>query len=565
MKQDSRQEPTGQRALGSIEEQHQLLMECVTDYAIFLLDPQGRVATWNAGAERILGYAEADILGQPFARFFTPEDVQGGAAERELERAAAQGRCTDDRWHVRKDGSRLWASGVTTALRDEQGQLRGFAKVMRDQSLRKQLDEEQRLLADGGAVLAASLDYEATLQSVARLVVPAFADFCVIHLASDGGELRQVAAAHADPGKEYLLHEMARVHRPGDHPQSLAGQVLRTGEARLVRQFSLATAEAVNREAPLLRIIRALDPRSALIVPLVARGRTLGTVSLLTAESGRRYGAAELAFAQELARRAGLAVDNARLYSEVREANRRKDEWLSMLAHELRNPLAPIRNGLYILRLAGGDARAAGQALGMMERQVRHLVRLIDDLLEATRVVRGKIRLRPERLDLAGLVRTTAEDRRLTLEEAGLALRVEVAEAPLWLSGDGTRLAQILNNLLDNAAKFTNRGGRVVVRLAADAELRQAVLRVADDGVGIEPDMLPRLFEPFNQADHSLDRSKGGLGLGLALVKGLTELHGGEVEAFSQGPGQGAEFVVRLPWEPESVPPARAAQVNENQ
>jgi PAS domain S-box-containing protein len=245
-------------------------------------------------------------------------------------------------------------------------------------------------------------------------------------------------------------------------------------------------------------------------------------------------------------------TENRRLQTELEEraqrlaeAARHKDEFLAMLAHELRGPLAPLRNGLHVLRLAGDDARTQEEVRAMLERQVCHLARLVDDLLDASRLNRGKVRLQHQALDLAGLVRTTAEDRRREAEQAGLTLSVAVPEAPLLVDGDETRLAQVLTNLLDNAVKFTEAGGRVEVGLtAADG---RAVLRVADTGVGLEPALLRTLFEPFRQADQSLDRTKGGLGLGLALIRGLVELHGGEVEAHSNGPGHGSEFVVRLP------------------
>jgi two-component system CheB/CheR fusion protein len=229
------------------------------------------------------------------------------------------------------------------------------------------------------------------------------------------------------------------------------------------------------------------------------------------------------------------------------EASRHKDEFLSMLAHELRGPLAPLRNGLHVLRLAGQDSRTLEEVRGMLERQVRHLARLVDDLLDASRLTQKKVRLERKALDLAALVRTTAEDRRPAFEAAGLTLAVAVPHAPVLLDGDETRLAQVLTNLLDNAVKFTEAGGRVEVVLTVEAGGGRAVLRVADTGVGIEAGLLRTLFEPFRQADRGLDRSPGGLGLGLALVKGLAELHGGEVEARSAGPGRGSEFVVRLP------------------
>jgi PAS domain S-box-containing protein len=236
-----------------------------------------------------------------------------------------------------------------------------------------------------------------------------------------------------------------------------------------------------------------------------------------------------------------------------REAARRKDEFLAMLAHELRNPLAPLRNSLHILQLRGGDPAVVDRVREMMDRQVTHLGRLVDDLLDVSRITSGKVQLRKERLDLVGIVRQAVHDHRAAFEKKQVTLTASAAASPLWVSGDPTRLAQVLDNLLANALKFTGPGGEVQVSVAADRAGR-AVLAVRDSGAGLEPEMLARLFEPFSQADRTLDRSQGGLGLGLAIVKGLTELHGGNVRAESGGLGRGATFTVTLPTAAE--PPA---------
>lgn len=236
---------------------------------------------------------------------------------------------------------------------------------------------------------------------------------------------------------------------------------------------------------------------------------------------------------------------------ELTESSKRKDQHLAMLAHELRGPMAPLLTSLHLLRQKGGDAAAREQSLDRMERQLGHLGRLIDDLLDASRVVQGKVQLRPVRLDLVRLVRTAVEDRRAVLEQRGLGLVVQTPETPLWVQGDEVRLAQVFSNLLDNAARYTDRGGQVAVRVSPDVARQRAEVAIADTGVGIAPDVLPRLFEPFAQAEQELDRPRGGLGLGLSVVKGLVQLHGGEVHAVSPGLGKGAEIIVRLPLEPE--------------
>jgi signal transduction histidine kinase len=243
----------------------------------------------------------------------------------------------------------------------------------------------------------------------------------------------------------------------------------------------------------------------------------------------------------------------------LEEADRRKNEFLGILSHELRNPLAPIRNALHILSRAGGDSEQSSRAREVIERQIVHLSRLVDDLLDVTRITRGRIQLHRGPLDLAQLVRDTIEDHRAAIEGAGIRLVTHLPRAPVVVEGDPTRLAQILGNLLTNSAKFTPRGGTITVRL--EEEAAEALLQVCDTGEGIDAEMLPRIFEPFSQADRSLARTNGGLGLGLSVVKGLVELHGGAVAASSAGHGAGTEMTVRLPRAPGqvSLAPRRAA------
>jgi two-component system CheB/CheR fusion protein len=239
--------------------------------------------------------------------------------------------------------------------------------------------------------------------------------------------------------------------------------------------------------------------------------------------------------------------DRKRAEEALRDEARRKDEFLAMLGHELRNPLAPIRNCLHLLRSPGLNPAQTDRALRTIERQVLHLTRLVDDLLDIGRISRGKILLRRERLDLVEAARATVEDQRPNLEEAGLGLDLDLPGSPIWIDGDPTRISQTFGNVLHNAGKFTDAGGRIAVSLRQEPDRGAAVLAIRDTGIGMEPELLARIFEPFSQADGSLDRSRGGLGLGLALVKALVELHGGSVEAGSPGPGLGTEVALRLP------------------
>jgi signal transduction histidine kinase len=270
-----------------------------------------------------------------------------------------------------------------------------------------------------------------------------------------------------------------------------------------------------------------------------------GALTFSTAESGRRYTEGHLRAAEDLAARCAIAIENAQLLEELREADRRKDEFIAILAHELRNPLAPMRNAVEIVRASAGAIPEARWANEVIERQMGHLSRLVDDLLDVSRISRGSIELRRERVSLAAVVEAAVESSRPAIERARHELSVILAPDPIDLDADSVRLAQVLSNLLNNAARYTHAGGHVTVRAAR--EDGEAVVRVIDDGVGIPPPMLDRIFEMFAQVPDAGGPRHGGLGIGLTLVKRLVELHGGTVEARSAGPGQGSEFVVRLP------------------
>jgi signal transduction histidine kinase/ActR/RegA family two-component response regulator len=286
-------------------------------------------------------------------------------------------------------------------------------------------------------------------------------------------------------------------------------------------------------------------PRGLLAAPLVDReGRNLGLIQLSDKYEGEFTAEDEVILVQ-LAQMASVAVENARLVQDLRDGDRRKDEFLATLAHELRNPLAPIRNGLQVMRLSDGDRPTVERARTMMERQLGQMVHLVDDLLDLSRISRDKIELRKERVELAKVVQHAVETSRPAIEQAGHELTVTMPPGPIFVDADTTRLAQVFANLLNNAAKYTERGGRV--RLTVQRRGGEVVVSVKDSGIGIPAPMLSKVFEMFTQVDRNLDRSQGGPGIGLSIVQRLVATHGGGVEAHSDGHGKGSEFVVRLP------------------
>jgi PAS domain S-box-containing protein len=417
--------------------------------------------------------------------------------------------------------------------------------VIRDITERKRLEQGLRFLSDASAALAALVDYESTLQKVASLAIPDFADWCTVDLAEPSGLLRRVATAHVDPAKVRLAQELEQRYPPNPKAPHGAYHVLRTGASEMLADIPDAVLIEIARDTEHLHILREWGLKSSLCVPLRTREKPLGVITFMAAESGKKYTPADLAFAEELSRRAAIAIENVQLYADIRKADRLKDEFLAMLAHELRNPLAPIRNALHIMKQPGVSGAVIGQFRDMAERQVQHMARLLDDLLDVSRVSRGKIELRKKNLDMAAVLQRTVECVRPLLEERGHQFTLSLPAESLRVEGDPTRIEQVLTNLLNNAAKYTDPGGRIC--LLASREDDEIVLRVRDTGIGIAPDMLPRIFDLFVQAERRLDRSPGGVGVGLTLVRKLVELHGGSVEASSAGLGRGSEFVVRLP------------------
>lgn len=416
--------------------------------------------------------------------------------------------------------------------------------LAQEQSARQAAEEATRrsaFLAEAGTQLSSSLNFEATVRILARLVVPFLGDLGAVILSDEHGRPGAVEMSWID-GPE--LRSLTSANHHGIHgPLALAVQhALSSGKARMLNELGPWPAMPHETPAPPDFALGAV-----VILPLLARGRTLG-VLVIARGSGRSFPPADLALADDLAGRGAVAIDNARLYQNIQEGDRRKNEFLAMLAHELRNPLAPIRNAVQVLRLIGLKEPTLCQARDMIDRQVTHMARLIDDLLDMSRLSRGKILLRKERVDLVQLVRAAVDDYRSLLEGNGLKLRAVVPEHAVRTLGDPVRLAQIVGNVLHNANKFTDAGGDVTVEVR-EGDGGTALICVRDTGIGMEPDMVARAFETFSQADSSLERSRGGLGLGLSLVKGLVDLHGGSVRAASAGLGKGTEITILLPMD----------------
>ncbi|HEX5099583.1 MAG TPA: PAS domain S-box protein [Polyangiaceae bacterium] len=709
-----------EEALRSSEERFRLLVDGVEDYAIYMLDPEGNVTTWNKGAGRMTGYGAEEIVGRSFARFFPPEDVEAGKPARELATALRDGRNEDEGWRVRKDGSHFWANATLTALRGSHGEHLGFAKVTRDLTARREAEERERqlerehaaraaaelgerkvreseeryralserleivfenvadcilaedreghivfansaaasmfgyesmqtlldsqpgelyagidlldelgarvpadrrpsarvlagqrtmsgtfemrakhgdldrwvyvragsvlgsdgepelaisiwhdvslerlqerqekYLAQATAALGTSLDRRETLANLAQSLVPGLADWCSIHVV-EGDEARCMAVAHTDPRKGKLLESFYTKFPEQRSERSLKWRVIRSGESEVFNDIGEEVLSRITEEPERRAIAREVGIRSLLVAPIHHRTRVVGAICFVNAESNRVYDFSHAALAEELGRRAGVALENAELYADAQRAvrlaehaSRAQDEFLATVSHELRTPLSAILGWSQVLRDRVNDPTLK-KPLEVIHRNALAQVRIIDDILEVSRIITGKFRIDPKPADLLAITRDAVEAVRPSANAKQIEILFHSTTDYRLLLADPDRLQQAIWNLLSNAVKFTSAGGKIEVRESQVGS--NVVLSVTDTGAGIAPDVLSHVFDRFWQADSSTTRRVGGLGLGLALVRHIIELHGGAVEAASEGPGKGSTFTLRLPVEPVLQP-----------
>jgi PAS domain S-box-containing protein len=718
--------------LRASEERFRLLVENVVDYAIYMLDLGGRITTWNLGAERMKGYGASEILGRNFDVFFPEEARAEGKPQKELEITRERGRFEDEGWRVRKDGTRFWANAVLTATRDARGRLMGFTKITRDLTARREaevterrlvleraareaaeaserelrlselryralsrrlevildgvadailvqdragklvyanraaaaacelesteallhvqieglldrfevidergssvertqlpgneaissntrrntslyvrnrrtreerwyqvracpvMDEDGtpelsvsiwqdvtletihefrwRCLADATAALSSSLHVQEMANALAKVLIHKLADVCWVDAVS-GGELRCVATATPADDTEQESFLLAREHQ-APTPEMLTSiwRVFRSGTSEVLRLDGNQDVRRFSTEAAQTNAIVDLGLTSILLTPMRIRNQVFGVITLFCVGSRRQFGPTDLELLEEIGQRAGVALENASLYATTRDAaaaaeaaSRMKDEFLATVSHELRTPLNAIVGWASILKDRVEDPTMV-RPVQVIHRNAVAQVKIIDDILDVSRIVTGKLRMDVKPTELVSVVREAVEVIRPSAAGKRIAIQFDSPHQPYSLNADPERLQQVVWNLLSNAVKFTGAGGHV--GLALRDEGGYVVLSVSDTGNGIAPDFLPYVFDRFRQADSSTSRKFGGLGLGLALVRHIVELHGGTVTAESAGLGLGATFTLKLPLpkdqraEPESVPKRPAA------
>jgi PAS domain S-box-containing protein len=531
---------------------------------IVTIDHQGKIVEFNPAAEATFGFSRAEAVGQQMAELIIPPSLRDrhyrGLAHY---LATGEGPVLGKRVEMpalRADGTEFPVELAITRIPSNGAP--AFTAYIRDISERKRAERRRNVRLAVTQLLA----HESTMHEAATSILQVVCE----GLRWDVGAFwvvdrnARVLCCHATwhtPGVQVAWFENLSRQRTFAPGVRLPGRVWECGKPVWIPD--------IKGDATFARGAVALQEglHGAFGFPILLGKEVLGVVEFFSHEV-REPDDDLLEMVGTIGGQIGLFMEQKRAEEQLRRQNeelsaatRQKDAFLAMLAHELRNPLAPIRNGLQIMRSPAADQKMIEQIRSMMERQIGHLTRIVDDLVDVSRITRSKIVLRKERLDLSRLVRVVTEDERSAFESAGLDLEVEVPELPIWIIGDATRLTQVLENLFQNAVKFTDRGGKVSVRVWLDAERQRAVIAVRDTGIGIELDALPRLFETFVQPHRSVARSRGGLGLGLALVKRLVELHGGDVRGSSLGAGRGAEFTVQLPVEtkPAALPEMPAA------
>jgi PAS domain S-box-containing protein len=556
------------RAVEDSERRKTAILEGALD-GIITMDYEGRILEFNPAAERMFGLTAEQAVGREMAELIIPESLrerhreglarylitgQAKILNRRLEMPAL--RSDGSQFPVELTISRISGGGppvftgfvrdITVRVRSEEERADLLGRERRARSAAEAAEARAAFLAEASATLASSLDYPTTLSSVARLLVPRIADGCAVDILDSKGGLRRLVTSHADPSRVAASEQVASRYPPMLGAAHGVGRVVATGEAEMLSDVTEEMLRATARDEEHLRLIRDLRIVSLMCVPLWARGKTLGAISLASSESGRRFGPEDLAFAQDLAGRASVAIENARLYREAREAVRARDEFLSIASHELKTPLTTLQLQIQGLarkvRNTKGDPslEALSPRITTSERQVERLTALINSLLDISRITSGRLDLELEPVDLAAVVRDAAARFREDLARAGCALEIRT-DGPCVGEWDKIRLEQVVTNLLSNAAKY---GSSRPIEITVAEDETSARLSVRDQGIGIPPEHQARIFERFERAVS--DRHYGGLGLGLWIVRQIVEALGGSIRVDSAA-GEGSTFTVALP------------------
>jgi PAS domain S-box-containing protein len=544
--------------------------------AYLVTDAAGTVCEANQAASRLFHSTETPLFRKPLLAFVAASHRTGFCEQlARLERGDVD-RLEEWVTELEPPGGNSFPSSLTVAaIRGPDGEVSGMRWLVRDISERLRIEREremhllmgqvvraeseanQRLafLAEASTLLAASLDYETALKNVANQSVPFLCDWCFIHIEEDNGAVRCVAAAHAAsshfPEVDDAPHPSYLVNPDGVEGASL---IRRTGKAEIISRVSPRWIASIAATEEQRVLFSRLEFKSALVVPMIARSRTIGTLAIVSTAAGRSYGASDLALCEDLARRCAFAAENARLYHQViverdraEKANRAKDEFLAVLSHELRNPLMPVMGWVRILKdqSALRSDKFLNEGILALERNAQNIHRLVEDCLDLARISERKIRLEPQIIDANEIATACVGAVADSVRAKGLLVKLNLSPSAIWISADRTRMEQVVVNLMTNAIRYTPQGGSVTIETRmADDEME---LKVQDTGLGIAPDFIHQIFEPFRQGTNAWLSSESGLGIGLSIARQIVQIHRGRIWASSKGLGHGSTFVVRLP------------------
>ena len=503
-------------------EEFALLVDAVEEYAIFHLSPEGVIRSWNRGAARIMGYTDAEVIGKHFSIFYGPEDLESQKPQRELDIATREGRVIDEGWRVRKDGTRFWVNTVITLLQNDDGSVRGFAKVTRDMTARREAEEQIEIF---------------------QLLVSSVRDYAIFMLDPEGNVATWNRGAQTIKG--YAPHEIIGRHFSTFYPEEDVRNRKPEHELEIAREQG-----SVEDEGWRVRKDGTRFWANVVITAVYDQQRNLRGFAKVTRDITDRKQAEETQRALLEQREARLLAEEERRraeasYRAAQEANRAKDEFLMTLSHELRTPMTAILGWSRMLPSMSPDDPLFHEAVESIAGGAKLQARLIDDILDVSRIVSGKMRLTPETVEVARLIMNAVDAVHPTAEAKNITVTTSFAPALGIIVADATRIQQVIWNLLTNAVKFTPKHG--TVQITARRTASQVQIVVSDTGEGIEPQFLPHIFEPFRQAESPETRLHGGLGLGLSIVRYIAEAHGGSVSAESEGRGKGATFTVTLP------------------
>jgi len=511
---------------------------------VAVVDGEGRLTYVNRAFTAMVGWSEPELVGtMPPYRYWAAEAMDD--AYRALHDAMTTGgNAAGYELRFRRRNEERFDALVLISRLESDDRREGFIASVYDVTDRKAVERASAFMAEASGVLNRSLDYEATLEAIGGLVVPRLAEWCFVDLVEADGGFQRAVAAHADPAGAPVARRLLRSYAPSRVPYGVS-HALALGKTAAMYDVTSEMIIPMARDEDHRDAILAIGIRSFLSVPMTSGGRTIGVLTLVGTGNRTRFDEREVALAEELAHRAALAIDNARLYREAQEANRVKDEFLANLSHELRTPMTAILGWAHLLQLGDIDEEQTRLGIDTIRQSGQAQARLIDELLDVSRIVTGKLQLNPAPLDLCDVVRAAVAAIRPATEAKRQALVLDLAVEHLATSGDAARLQQVFWNLLSNAVKFTPPGGTIRVEVE-QPDAGSVRITVSDTGEGIPPAFLPFVFERFKQAA-TISRGRSGLGLGLAIARDLVELHGGSIAAESHGEGRGSTFTVTLP------------------